>query len=257
MNQYAITNSIIQELHKIKEIESHEGIKVPLPKFFYVQRYGRKVQEQVQEMLQTVRRKEWFLFKTEESFPEAGLRRNFVTELEKHAGIGKKYEGCVLIELSKQTLLREEFTEFLEFLKDREDQLYYLFTTKRPKDAVSVQRCIEQYFFVRTVYAESYSVEEQMSMIKDICREYGFDISTKAKSLLLNGLKSKEWKEDDNVDYRLRNEVCTIIYESVLGQQSKDRRLSPEMAWRLLENLQKGSAEETTFGFHKREFEVV
>lgn len=257
MSRYFVTNPILQELSKISDIESREGVKVPRPKFFYVQRYGRKAQDQVQEILSLVGRKEWFLFRTDDSFPEAGLRRNFVTELAKHAGTGKEFEGCVFIELSKDTLLKEEFAEFLEFLKERENKLYYVFTTKKPKDAASVQKCIEQYFFVRTVCAESYSVEEQMVLLKDICEEYGFHISPKVKTLLANGLKSKEWKEDDYVDYRLRSEVCTIIYEAVLEQQAGNRRFSLEMAWRLMENLQKGNAEEIAFGFHKREFEVV
>ena len=257
MKQHAIPNSILQELNQIRDIESGVGIKVPLPKFFYVQRYGRKAQDQMKEIFRVLGGKEWFLFKTENNFPEAGLRRNFVTELGKHAGIGKEFEGCVLIEVSKDTLLREEFTEFLEFLKEQEDKLYYMFTTKKSKDAVSIQKCIEQYFFVRTVYAEDYSVEEQLAMIEDICGEYGFDVIAKTKTLLMNGLKSKEWKEDDYVDCRIRNEVSAIIYEAVLEQQSKSCIISPEMAWKLLENLQKGNAEETTFGFHKREFEVV
>ena len=251
------TNPILQELDQIRDIESRGKIKVPRPKFFYVQRYGRKAQDQVQEILQTVGRREWFPFKTQDNFPEAGLCRNFVTELAKHAGTGKEFEGCVFIELSKDTLLRDEFAEFMEFLKEQESKLYYVFTTKKPKDAVSVQKCIEQYFFVRTVYAESYSVEEQLDMVKDICEEYGFHISSKVKTLLVNGLKSKEWKEDDYVDYRLRSEVCTVIYEAVLEQHTGNYRFSPEMAWSLLENLQKGNAEETTFGFHKREFEAV
>ena len=248
---------ILKELSRISDTESREGIKVPRPKFFYVQRYGRKAQDQVREILQAVGRKEWFLFKTQDNFPESGLCRNFATELAKHAGTGKEFVGCVLIELSKETLFKEEFAEFLELLKERENKLYYVFTTKKPKDAVSVQKCIEQYFFVRTVYAESYSVEEQVALIKDICEEYGFHISPKVKMLLANGLKSKEWKEDDNVDYRLRSVVCTIIYEAVLEQQTGNCRFSPEMAWDLLENLQKGNAEEITFGFHTREFEVV
>lgn len=257
MSRYFVTNPILKELNRIREIESREGIKVPRPTFFYVQRYGRKAQDQVREMLPLVGRKEWFLFRADDSFPEAGLRRNFVTELAKHAGTGKEFEGCVFIELSKGTLFKEEFAEFLEFLKERENKLYYVFTTKKSKDAVAVQKCIEQYFFVRTVSAESYSVEEQIAIVKDICEEYGFHISPKVKTLLANGLKSKEWKEDDYVDYRLRSEVCTIIYEAVLEQQTGNRRFSLEMAWKLMENLQKGNAEEIAFGFHKREFEVV
>lgn len=257
MSRYFAASPIMQELNRIKDIEFREGIKVPRPKIFYVQRYGRMARDQVQEILPAVGRKEWFLFKAEESFPEAGIRRNFVTELAKHATIGKEFDGCVLVELSKDTLLREEFTEFMEFLKDREDKLYYVFATRKPKDAVSVQKCIEQYFFVRTVYAEGYSAEEQMAMIKDICEEFGSSIDPKAQNLLTNGLKSKEWREDERVACRLRNEIYTVIYEMLLEGKSKDRKFSPEMAWKLLDNLQKGNAEETIFGFHKREFEVV
>lgn len=257
MNRNVETNSILQELNRIRGTESRRGIKVPMPTFIYVQRYGRKAQDQVQEILSLVGKREWFLFKTQDSFPEVGLRRNFVTEIAKHAGTGKEFEGCVFIELSKDTLLTEEFAEFLEFLKKRENKLYYVFTTKKSKDAVSIQKCIEQYFFVRMVWAESYCVEEQLTMVEAVCEEYGFHIDPKAKTLLANGLKSKEWREDDCVDYRLRNEVCAIIYEAVLGRQTDNCGFSPEMAWKLLENLQKGNAEEITFGFNKREFEVV
>lgn len=257
MNQCAITSSVLQELNLIRDIESREGISMPLPKFFYVQRYGRKVQDQMQEILRAVDRKEWFLFRTKDDFQEAGLCRNFKTELSKYAATGKEFEGCILIELSKDTLLSEGFTEFMEFLKEQENRLYYIFTTRKFKDAVSIQKCIEQYFFIRTVNAGDYSVEEQLAMIQEICEKCGFGMDTKAHSLLINGLRSKEWREDDYVIRRLQNEIYTVIYETALEGKCKDRRFSSEMAWQLLENLQKGNAEEMTFGFHKREFEAV
>ncbi|MCM1184634.1 MAG: hypothetical protein NC337_14785 [Roseburia sp.] len=184
-NDTAVSTVILQELDKIKDIEIKEGIHMPIPNWLYVQRYGRRAQEQMDKILPRIGKKDWFLFKTKEEPEEKKLIEKFNIALRRHADTGKEYTGCPLIEISKETLIGDELPGFLEHLKENERQLYYLFTVKNAKDAVSAQKCIEQYFFTRVVYAEAFSAEEQFDTIRSTCEEYGFRIREDISSYVI------------------------------------------------------------------------
>lgn len=174
-------------------------------------------------------------------------------DLERHADTGKEFTGCSLIEISKDTLMKDELPEFLEYLKENEKRLYYLFTIKNAKDAVSVQKCIEQYFFTRIVYAEEFSIEEQFEIIRNTCEKYGFSIDHKEQILIMRGLKDRKWKANEHVEFILQNAARAVIYEAILEDKTKERLMSAELSMELLENLQKKTEKEKVFGFQQRE----
>lgn len=254
-NNNTVSNTILQELGKIKDVEMNEGIGMPIPNYLYIQRYGRKAQEQMDKILQNIGKKDWFFFRTEEQSSEGKLIKKFSMDLERHADTGKEFTGCSLIEISKETLMKDELPEFLEYLKENEKRLYYLFTIKNAKDAVSVQKCIEQYFFTRIVYAEEFSIEEQFDIIRNTCEKYGFSIDHKEQILIMRGLKDRKWKADEHVEFILQNAARAVIYEAILEDKTKERLMSAELSMELLENLQKKTEKEKVFGFQQRETE--
>ncbi|MCM1044221.1 MAG: hypothetical protein NC417_01815 [Candidatus Gastranaerophilales bacterium] len=254
-NYNAASNTILQELEKIKDVEINEGICTPIPNYLYIQRYGRSAQEQMDQILTKIGKKDWFLFKTGEQSEEKKLIEKFDMDLHRHADTGKEYTGCSLIELSKETLGRDELPEFLEYLKENERQLYCLFTIKNAGDAVSAQKCIEQYFFTRIVYAEEFSVEEQFDIIRDTCEEYGFGIARKERIGIMRGLEDRKWKADEQVAFLLQNAARSVIYEAMLEDQAKKRLISAELSERLLSKLQKTTEKERILGFQPREVE--
>ena len=133
---------MIHEINHLKELEVNTGVKIPMPNFFYIEKYGRKLEDQMEELLPVLGKKEWFLFKTDCRFKEGGLLHNFIIELEKHAKLGKDYDECILVELTEDIQLNEEFPEFLYYLKSQEEKIYFIFTMKQSKDTAFIQECI-------------------------------------------------------------------------------------------------------------------
>lgn len=252
-NYDAAPNTILRELDKIKDAEMYEGIRTPIPNYLYIPRYGRKLRGQMDEILARMGKKGWFFFKADEWSEGGKLVEKFNMDLQKHSDTGKEYTGCVLIELSKETLMKDGLPEFFEYLKEKEQQFFFLFAVKDAKDAAAVQKCMEQYFFTRVVYADEFSIEEQFDIIRNICREYGFGIDLKEQAFIIRGLKEREWKENEHMEFILQNAAKAVIYETMLDDKAKERSVSAEMSEKLLENLQKTAKKEKVFGFCARE----
>lgn len=246
---------MINEMKQLRLLEERRGMKMPLPNFFYVERFGRCVHEQMDEILTGLGKREWFLFKTDIRSKEGGLIDNFTIELEKYAKLGKSYDECVLIEFAEGIHIEEEFEEFVSYLKSLEDKIYFLFTMKQSRNTAYVQKCIEQYFFVRTIEAKKYSVEEQLEEIKKICGEYKYTIDKEAEIVLKNKLEKKEWKAEEQVLCRLRNGVCSMVYEGLLQTELPDGAstwsFSSEMAEKMLFKMEPESKKRAIIGFNQ------
>lgn len=222
---------MIKELKQLKMLEEERGMKMPLPNFFYIERYGRGAREQMDEILTGIGKKEWFLFKTDVKNKEGGLLHNFVMELEKYAKLGKAYDECVLIEFSEDIHMEEEFEEFAAYLKSLENRIYFLFTMKQTKNTAVVQECMEQYFFVRTIVAEEYSVQEQLEEIRNTCKEYQYEMTKEAETAFRDKLDKKEWGVEEQVLCRLRNGVCSMVYEGMLQTELTEAEKSVAATW--------------------------
>ncbi len=254
-NYNATSNTILQELDKIKDASMYEGIRTPIPNYLYIQRYGRRAQGQMDKILSKIGKKGWFFFKADEQPEKGKLTQKFSMNLQKHADTGKEYTGCPLIEISKETLMKEELPEFFEYLKEKEQQFFCLFTIKNATDAASVQKCIEQYFFTRVVYADEFSVEEQFAIIRNVCEEYGFSIDRREQAFIMQGLKEREWQENEHVEFLLQNAAKAVIYEAMMEDKAKEKSISAELSEKLLKNLKKTAEKEKVFGFRQREAE--
>lgn len=244
---------MITEIRKLKELESNTGVKVPKPVFFYVERYGRKLEDEMEEILPMLGKKEWFFFKADCRFKEGGLLHNFIIELEKNAKLGKDYKECILIELTEDIHYNEEFEEFLIYLKALEEKIAFLFTVKQGKNTVFIQECMEQYFFVRKIYAKEYTPQEQWKKIQEICQEYQTSISKEAEEIFRKDLEEREWREQEQVMLRLKNRICSQIYELLLIPE-QPKVISKEMAERILKKLEPVIKKTHTIGFCRKGF---
>lgn len=242
---------MINEIERLISLEAELGIKLPFPKFFYIQRYGRRPEDEMERILSRIGRKEWFLFQINPEWKDKEMTEHFLLELEKHARVGKTYGGCVLIEFPEAIDMGEQLKPFFEYLKSQEENFDVLFTMKQSKNTVSVQQCMEQYFFVRTICAEEYSVEEQLGVIRNICEEYCFQLDSKAVEILMEGLKRKEWRIEERTVNSLRNKTCGMLYQAVMQEGVKEQFVTEEMALHMLEHMEKGISKKITFGFDR------
>lgn len=207
---------MINEMKVLKMLEEKNGMKMPIPNFFYVERYGRCAQEQMDALVEGIGKKKWFLFKTDIRNKEGSLIDVFSMELEKYAKLGKIYDECVLIDIMEDIDIEDGFEEFVTYLKTLEDKIYFLFTMKQSKNTAFVQECMEQYFFIRKIEAKEYSVEEQMEAIKSVCEEYRYEIEAEAECILKEALEKKKWKAEEQVLCRLKNGVRSMVYEGMM-----------------------------------------
>lgn len=240
---------IVEELKKIRNLEMVEGIAVPVPSFLYIQQYGRRLEEQMDLIAEGLNKKEWFLFKIDERQREKGMVQSLSVELEKRAKIGKQYEECVLIEFGEGMYQQEALEELFDYLKTMEDKVSFLFTVKPSKNMDILQQCMEQYFFVRTIQGEAYTVEEQITLIQEHCERFRYCLTEKASQVFAEGLAKKQWKTYDHVACRLKNLVYGFLYENVLEGKDKADYITSEVALTILEQMDNEGSKKVTIGF--------
>lgn len=242
---------MITEIKKIKDLEHKTGIKLPQPVFFYIERYGRKIEESMEEILPFIGKKEWFLFKTDCRFKDGGIFQKFTIELEKNAKLGKEYSECILIDLAEDILSNEELNDFLDYLKSLEKKIFFLFTTKQGKNTAYIQDYIEQYFFIKKIYASEYTCQEQIEKIQKICMEYEVELSEDAKKVFFNELERKQWQEQEQVMLKIKNSIFSEIYELLLSQDAP-KVIEKEMAKNVLKKMEQVTRKTHTIGFCQR-----
>ena len=247
MQAYDIT----EELVELEYMTKTAGKKVPVPKFFYIERYGRCLEEQMKDILPSMGNKSWFLFKTDGRFGEGNLLQSFVLELEKYASIGKEYRECILIEFTEDVIQKDGFMELLEYLKRQQESFNFIFTMKDSKNTASIQKCLEQYFFVRRIEAKAYEVEEELEAIRCTCAEYGVTLEGKAEETLRRGLERIAWETGDYVFQRLENGTSKMIYELLWEKAEFKREVSAELAGQILENIGQSTKKKHVIGFRQ------
>ena len=242
---------ILEELMKLQYITKSGYRKVPIPKFFYIQRYGRRVEDEIDKILPYIGNKSWFLFKTDGRFRTENLLQSFVLELDKYASVGKAYNECVLIEFTEDVCWKSGFVEFLEYLRSQQDSFNFIFTMRESKNTATIQKCLEQYFFVQRVDAKKYEVKEQMELIRQLCMEYKMSLDIKASEMLQKSLENKEWNTKDYVLQKLTNATNKMIYDLLRENPDGVNVLSKEDANQILKNVESAREKIHTIGFRQ------
>jgi len=210
--------SILEELNKVKACEQERNVKLPKPCYLFVQKFGRSPEAELPEIAEAFGNGSWFHFLTEVKKKDITIRNRFIMELEKHAELGKAFQGHVLVELTGEEEPKEVF-EFLSYIKQNEKQFQCIFTTRMLDRAEEIKNCLEEHFFVRKIEGKEYDNSEQSTVFLRVLLEYGFDID-----LLVNGLETLfagvHWEETDMVQSRIENLARNIVYNKMLEPEA-------------------------------------
>ena len=212
-------HSVLEEMKYVKKNEAERGVKFPETTYLFVENYGRNMQDEMQDIAELLGKKEYFTFRADWLTKPTGVYGDFQVELQKHAMLGKEYEGCILLEVS--ALLNEpEMLQILSLLKRQENKISFLMTAKDDIDVSEIRNMMEQFFFARVVEGQIYSPEEQYGIIKTELEKYGFEPEETQGEDLMEYLKEFPWKKSDAVECKLRNVVKKLVYEKMLEHSS-------------------------------------
>lgn len=210
--------SILEELNKVKACEQEKNVKLPKPYYLFVQKFGRSPEAELPEISETFGNGKWFSFLAESKKKDITIRNRFIMELEKHAEIGKTFQGHVLVELTGDEEPKELF-ELLSYIKQNVKQFQCIFTTRMLERAEEIKECLEQHFFVRKIEGKEYENAEQSTVFLRVLIEYGFDIDR-----LVNKLETVfsevHWEETDMVQCRIENLARNIVYNKMLETEA-------------------------------------
>lgn len=104
---------------------------------------------------------------------------------------------------------------------------------------------------MRKILAEKYTVQEQWEMIQKTCMEFQVEIDEEAKERFIQELESREWKVEEQVLLRIKNNVSSQIYELLLTQEQR-RVISKEMAENILKKIESVIKKTQTIGFCRK-----
>jgi len=220
----------------------------PMPCYLFIQKYGRNIQNELGEIAKLLGREKHFSFKTDASMREETLLRKFLLEEDKHAELGKQYSGCVLIELTGEEPEEEVFS-FLDYLDRHQQRIDYLFTTKNHQKSDEIRRSLEQFFFVRVLEGTKYEAQEQLVLFEKGMEAYQFEMAEDARAELVEYFESKEWKEEDLVEKRIRNLVSNIVYSSMLDNVEDRKIIDRGDVALALKKVMDNSEKKSTIGF--------
>ncbi|MBQ7775168.1 MAG: hypothetical protein IJ379_04520 [Lachnospiraceae bacterium] len=240
-------SNLLLELQRIVEGRNN-NIDFPIPCYLFVQKYGRTIQSELQQITQTLGRENHFFFKAEATLKEETILRRFLLEEERHAGLGKKYTGCVLIELSGEESGKEVY-DLLDYLDRHQQRISALFTTRNPLNSYSIRKQLEQFFFVRVIDGAKYEVQEQLTLFEDKLGSYQFELSEAAKEEMKSFLELKEWKESDMVEKRIQNLVSDIVYSRILTEEEENSVIEKEDVIIALQKATKDTEKRSIIGF--------
>jgi len=213
--------NLLLEIQKITKREEPVKVLLPMPGYLFVQDYGRSVEGDMDEISKLLGMKEWFLFKTEGNSPEKELLTKFLLELERRVKPGREYEGCVLVELTGEEQ-EKEIAEFLSYINTQRHRLQFIYTTKETENVEKIRKQLAKECFVRVVYGECYTPQEQMELLCEMLGQYQFVMDDGAKSEFLCFCEEKQWKKEDTVRRQLQNMADEMVYEKMLEGNTRD-----------------------------------
>ena len=209
--------SVLNELMQVKELEDSKKIKLPRATYFFVQKYGRSMVEEMAEIAKVIGNGSWFTFLTEGKKKDVTMLGRFLMELEKNAEIGKMFQGAVLVELTGEEE-EKELSELLGYIKQNARQFGCVFTTNALDKAEEVEERLEQYFFLRRINGQQYDSEEQKGLFLQVLEEYGFETDHLGQEV--KGLFSELcWNEADMVQNRIENLARNLVYDKMLNPE--------------------------------------
>ncbi|MBQ7863625.1 MAG: hypothetical protein IJ353_04050 [Lachnospiraceae bacterium] len=210
--------SILEELNKVKACEQERNVKLPKPYYLFVQNYGRNPETELTEIAKSFGNGKWFSFLAESQKQNVTILNRFLIESEKHAEIGKSFQGHALIELTGNEEPKE-LSELLNYINQNARQFQCIFTTRMLEGAEEIKNCLEQHFFVREISGKEYEAEEQSTIFLRVLVEYGFEVD-QLTEVLGTMFSEIQWEETDMVQSRIENLARNIAYNKMLEPEA-------------------------------------
>lgn len=203
-------SNLLSELERsVNNRSAHRDF--PIPNYLFVQKYGRTIQKELEEIAKVLGWEDSFYFKTEGAGKKEAALQRFRLEEERHAGLGRNFSGCVLIEITG-TEEKEELFELLEYLEAHQQRISSLFTTKNHVNMEFISNELEQFFFLRMIDGMKYEPQEQLNLFQGQLFKYGLMFSGEAEKVLQQFLEQKVWQESDMVEKRIQHLASHIVY---------------------------------------------
>lgn len=244
--------SVLSEINQVKRCEEDRKCRLPRPYYLFVQRYGRSVEQEMPEIARLLGDGTWFFFSTEGKKKDVSITSRFLVEQEKYAGIGKMFQGCVLVELSGQEEPKELF-EFLSYIQQKTQQFCCVFSTCAMDCAEKILDTLEQHFFVRMVEGEKFNSAEQKELFLGVLREFGFAPVERLEREVEQLFLDVYWEETDMVQNKIENLARNIVYEKLLGPET-EQVITPEEVREAAAGLRRETEKMRRIGFVRGEW---
>lgn len=210
--------SVLEELMQVRECEASRNRKLPRPYYLFVQKYGRSMEAEMPEIARFLGNGRWFLFSTEGKKKDVSMTSRFLVEQEKHAEIGRPFQGCVLVELTGEEESKELF-EFLNYIKQKTQQFCCVFSTRALENADEIKEHLEQHFFVRRIDGKGYGEREQRELFLKVLSGYGFAVDN-LEEAVEHLFSEVLWQEEDMVQSRIENMAQNLVYEKMMQAET-------------------------------------
>jgi len=238
-----MNNRISNELVTLQNKETTLGLKLPKPYFIFVKSYGRSLSKEMKEICSLLEKTTWFGFNMTQYENEQCDKLRI--EVGKESMLGKEYDGCILITLGESTE-EGELMKVMEYIQGQKQRIVPVFSVDSQEAAERFKKVIELYQFCRVVEGEAYTVQEQMEILRNELKRYGFQMKDEAE--VEKVLESLEWKKEELVAKTLRNVAKQMIYEKVMDEDSDDKQVDCEKFAAAL-NVQDMKATKRVIGF--------
>ena len=244
-------SNLLIEIQQILAKKDAKKERLPIPNYLFVQQYGREILEEMPQIAELFGQADWFAFDAGLKEKEGKTLSRFQMELNRHAGIGREYTGSVLIEIPRLEEANEEkdFEELLSFIDSEKHRLHCVYTIPGDEYAEKIKKQLENYGFVRAVYAEPYQLEEQVEIFMDTLKSYNFQVDDEAKQCVELFFQEKEWDVSDAVKVRIQNIAKEIVYCSIIKEAEHDNMVHKEDVESVFDSLVKEMAKKRQIGF--------
>ena len=241
-------SNLLSEMQQILEREDKMKVTLPIPHYLFVQRYGREIIDDMQEIAELFGQKEWFFFDTSRPQKDGKLLSYFNIELDRHAGLGREYTGSILIELSGEED-EKELEELFHYIDSHKERLHCIYTMKVSEEVKMVRRHLEKYGFVRVVPGEKYDSYEQIEIFQDTLEAYQFQLDEEAERYVTKFFRKREWEETDAVKKRIENIAKELVYGNLIREEAEKNIITKDEVEQVLASLQSEPARKRQIGF--------
>ena len=244
-------NNLLTEIQRIISKEDKRKGGLPIPNYLFVQQYGRDIVEEMPQIAELFGQAQWFTFDTKSQHKEGNMLSHFKMELNRHAGIGREYSGSILVQLStsEEETEEKELEELLSYIDSQKSRLHCIYTMQAQEKVDEVKKRLENYGFVRVVYAKPYGVEEQLEIFMHALQEYHFQAGAEAKECAEVFFREKEWNASDAVKIRIENIAKEMVYSSFINEKEQGNVVQKEEAEKVFASLAKEMTKKRPIGF--------